>query len=322
MPASNLTNLQVFQRTLEIANTQIIAQYVNAFNAASRGGIVLRGGNNPGDYNRETLYNLLDAVQLRDINVDDDQTSIALARSVIGGVKVGYGTKPIRMDEALQNWIGRAPGEAGVVTAQQLAPAFLAQKLNVSIGAAVAALGTIGATVVNDILAATMSLPALVDTAGLFGDRAQAVTCWVMHSHVHTQLVKANLAQAAAFLFTFGTVNIGQDVSGRTFVVTDSPDLIAEDGDYFTLGLVPGGIVIEENPGFRTNMDTRNGGTSIRDTWQAEGTFNLTLKGLKWDEANGGPSPLSDALIMGTNWDQIVTSIKDGMGVMVRSAAA
>jgi hypothetical protein len=322
MTASNLTNLQVFQRTLETANTQIIAQYVNAFNAASRGGIVLRGGNNPGDYNRETLYNLLDAVQLRDINVDDDQASIALARSVIGGVKVGYGTKPIRMDEALQNWIGRAPGEAGVVTAQQLAPAFLAQKLNTSIGAAVAALGTIGTTVENDIGSATMSLSALVDSAGLFGDRAQAITCWVMHSHVHTQLVKANLAQTAAFLFTFGTVNIGQDVSGRTFVVTDSPDLIASDGDYYTLGLVPGGVVIEENPGFRTNMDTRNGGTSIRDTWQAEGSFNLTLKGLKWDEDNGGPSPLADALVMGTNWDQIVTSVKDGMGVLVRSAAS
>jgi hypothetical protein len=71
MAASNLSNLQVFERTLETAMMQGIAQMVDVLNGASRNTLVLRAGNNPGDYNREAVYDMESAVLLRDVYSDD-----------------------------------------------------------------------------------------------------------------------------------------------------------------------------------------------------------------------------------------------------------
>jgi len=318
MAASNLTNLQVFERTLETAMMQGIAQMVDVLNGASRNTIVLKAGNNPGDYNREAIYDMEDAVVLRDVYSDDAVAEANLSRDVVGGVRLSYGTKPIRIDQALWNHIGRAPGEAAIVVAQRLGPAFLQQKLNLAIAAAAAALQTIGSDVVYDSTDDVISLDALNSGAAKFGDRSGAIAAWVMHSTPFHQLIAAGLANAKS-LFTYGTVSIMADIVGRPFIVTDAPDLIAEDGDYLTIGLVQGALTMEENPGFRAVTQTTTGKTNITDTYQAEGSFNLTLKGLKWDEAHGGASPLADAVAVGTNWDQVVNSIKDGPGVVVRS---
>jgi hypothetical protein len=318
MTASNLTNLQVFEQTVQTAMMQGIAQMCDLFNTASRNTIVLRSGDNPGDYNRETLYDMDAAVVERDVYDDDTVAEANLHRDVVGGVKVSYGTKPIRIDQALWTHIGRSPSEAGIVVAQRLAPAFLQQKLNLAIMSAAACLQNVGSTVTYDTVDAVISLAALNSGSSLFGDRSGAIAAWVMHSTPFHQLIAAGLANSTA-LFTFGTVSIMSDVMGRPFIISDSDDLIATDGDYLTLGLVPGAIVLEENPGFRAVVQTSTGRTNITDTYQAEGSFNLTLKGMKWDEEHGGASPKSDALSVGTNWDIVVNSIKDGPGVVVRS---
>ena len=318
MAASNLTNLQVFQETMQTIISQQIDQMTAVFNQASGGALVLQNGNNPGDYNRSTLYDLEDLVVLRDVYTDDAIAEANLSRDVVGGVKISYGTKSIRMDQALYNHIGRAPAEAAAVVAQQLGPAFLQQKLNLAIASLAAALQNVGSTVTNDTGDAIISLSALNTGAAKFGDRAAAIQTWIMHSTPYNQLIDAGLTNSAS-LFSYGTVKIVADIMGRPFIVTDSPDLVASDSDYITLGLVQGAAVLEENPGFRTNVQTSNGRTNITDSYQAEGSFNLTMKGFKWDEDNGGASPLADALIVGTNWDFIMDSIKDGPGVVVRT---
>jgi hypothetical protein len=317
MTANALTNLQVFERTLETAMIQGLAQMCDVFNQASRGTIVLVPGNNPGSFNREALYDMQDAVVLRDVFSDDDVAEANLSRDVVGGVKVEYGTKPIRIDQALWNHMGRAPGEAAAVVAQRLGPAFLQQKLNLAIASVAAALQNIGSDVTYDASGDPISLAALNYGAAKFGDRSAAIAAWIMHSTSFHQLQAAGLTNSTN-LFTYGTLNIMADPLGRPFIVTDSPDLIAEDGDFLTLGLTAGALVLQENPGFRAVVQTSVGKTNIRDTYQAEGSFNLTLKGCKWDEANGGASPQADALAVGTNWDQVVNSIKDGPGVIVR----
>jgi hypothetical protein len=318
MTANALTNLQVFERTLETAMIQGIAQMCDVFNQASKGTVILVPGNNPGSFNREAIYDMADAVVLRDVFSDDTVEEANLSRDVVGGVKVEYGTKPIRIDQALWNHMGRAPGEAAAVVAQRLGPAFLQQKLNLAIAAAAAAIQNIGATTTYDTTGDPISLSALNSGAALFGDRSAAVAAWIMHSTPFHQLLAAGLTNSTS-LFVYGTVSIMADISGRPFIVTDSPDLIADDGDYLTLGLVPGALLLEENPGFRAVVQTSTGKTNIRDTYQAEGSFSMTLKGCKWDEEHGGASPQADALAVGTNWDMIANSIKDGPGVVVRT---
>jgi hypothetical protein len=40
---------------------------------------------------------------------------------------------------------------------------------------------------------------------------------------------------------------------------------------------------------------------------------------MSWDKTNGGRSPTSAALAVGTNWDRTATSIKDLGGVVLRT---
>jgi hypothetical protein len=67
------------------------------------------------------------------------------------------------------------------------------------------------------------------------------------------------------------------------------------------------------------NVETRNGDENIRRTQQSEWTYNLSLKGYKWDETNGGASPSDAALGTGTNWDKQATDIKNTAGVKMVS---
>lgn len=125
-------------------------------------------------------------------------------------------------------------------------------------------------------------------------------------------------------LFSFGTVQVREDGFGRRYVVTDSPSLSVTSGspavtDYYTLGLVQNAIVVEDNNDFFANMETSNGTENIQRTWQAEYTFNLSMKGYTWDTTNGGKSPTDAEIATGTNWDKTATSLKDTAGVAVKS---
>ena len=52
------------------------------------------------------------------------------------------------------------------------------------------------------------------------------------------------------------------------------------------------------------------------DHADAHYTFGLSLKGYTWDEANGGKSPIDVEIALGTNWDMVVSSIKNTAGVL------
>jgi hypothetical protein len=61
------------------------------------------------------------------------------------------------------------------------------------------------------------------------------------------------------------------------------------------------------------------GEENLARIWQGEYSFVLGIRGYAWDAANGGKSPNDTAVGTGTNWDKIVTSIKDTAGVIVNT---
>ena len=108
----------------------------------------------------------------------------------------------------------------------------------------------------------------------------------------------------------------------RLFVVTDAPALaVTTTGTiYNTLGLVEGGIVVNDNNDFNAELETITGNENIQYQYQAEWTYGVGVKGYAWDMATGGKSPTDAAIGTGTNWDLIATSIKDTAGVLIKSA--
>lgn len=322
------STLLSFSQQVELATTEVLAQQVNLFNAATRGGIVLRNGANSGDYTTYAKYGLLAGlVRRRNAYADGAVSPIEPARIAEGSVKVAGGTPPVKINPGLWDWIQRPqdiPGSditgaeaAGTFIGQQLAIAALQDRLDVAISALVAAALNVGTTLYKDIGANPLTLNALAQGAALMGDRSNQIVCWVMHSASYFDLIDAALTNTAK-LFEFGTVNIVSDGLGRPIIVTDSADL-KNGSDYYALGLVAGGIVIEDNGAIKANVESTNGYENIRRTYQAEWDWNLALKGYAWDQSNGGPSPDDSALAVGTNWDQVATSVKDTAGVVVIS---
>lgn len=317
----SLTTFKVFSQYAYTNMLELLSFNIALFNAAAKGAITLRGGNNQGDYSDIALYQRISGlVRRRDAYATGAVTHKELTMLQETSVKVAAGTPPIDIDPHWWQWIARAPDEAGVVLGKQLAEDMLADMLAVAIKAYVAALTTVGATVVYDGTAGTSTLSKLVSGAQLYGDRSQDIASWIIHSKPMGDLWQAGLTNSAQ-LFVFGSVKIVQDGFGRPFIITDQPDLVytSSGTKYHTLGMVPGAVLVEQNPDYLANEEMTNGDESIQKTWQAQWTYNVGLKGFAWDKTNGGKSPTNAAIATGTNWDRFATETKDLAGVIVNT---
>ena len=314
----SLANLQVFSDTVETVSSEIVAQQVEKFNAASAGGIVLRTAANRGDYASSLKYQ-----KISGLIAERDPTSVAavsaveLVRILEGSVKLARRVGPVNLIPSDYDWIMRAPEEAGSVIGLQVAPDRLADMLNTGISAFVAATLNVGATLVHDMGATTITLAGLADGQQKLGDAQGKLACWAMHSKSWTDLYKAGIT-GSNVLFTYGTVNIVRDPLGRPFVITDSASLVNA-ADYYTCGLVPGGIVCEDNGDMRGQTVATNLTQNLGATYQGQYTYNLGLLGFKWNEAAGGRAPIAATIATGTNWTRAATSVKDCAGVIVQA---
>lgn len=334
----SLADFKVFNDFTQGAASEHLAYLVELFNTASRGGLILTSGSNIGDFADKTNWAIQpNLVRRRNAYATGAVSAVAFSQLQETSVKVDAGTPPVQIDKHWFERIGKDQRTAGQLFGTQLAEQRLADMVNVAINAAKAAHVGI-ATNFNDGTANNASLPILLQTAGKLGDRSSAIACWIAHSKVLFDIWGANLANTNS-LFSVGTVNIMSDAFGRVFVMTDQPALIdpigindgdgsSGDGDtggavqipsYFTLGLVPGAVLVEDNGDYTQNVDTRNGDESIRTTLQAQWSYQVAVKGFAWDKDNGGKSPTTSALATSSNWDRQATSFKDLGGVILES---
>lgn len=313
-----LSDLQVFSEHAQTAMTETLDQQIQKFNAASAGAIVLRSAAHEGDFSDTALYAKVSGlVRRRNAYGSGAVSATSLTQLLDTSVKVAAGTPPVEIDPSQFLWIQKSPEEAGVIIGRQLAEDTLADMLNTAL---LAYRVTVAANtdLVNDVSGgATTSLAALNIGASKFGDRSQAIVAWVMHSKAIFDLYGQALTNTNR-LFQFGNVRVIEDGFGRPLVVTDSPSLLAT-AKYHSCGLVSGGIMVDQNNDFISNIETTNGDENIGRTFQAEWSYNLGMKGYAWDQTNGGKSPNDTALGTATNWDQYATSDKDTAGVMVIS---
>lgn len=316
----SLSNLEVFSGFAYTTMTEMLAQNVNAFNAASRGGVTLRTAANVGDYSDIALWaKVANLVRRRDAYGSGAAPTANLAHLLKTTVKVASGTPEVELDPGAMEWIQRNPEEYGTVLGEQLAKDTLADMLNTGIMAYVAAIGGVAA-VVHDGTAGTANLSALNSGASKFGDASGEIGVWIAHSKPVFDIYGSAITNTER-LFQYGNVQVVQDGFGRPIIMSDSASLITTGtpDTYHTLGLTTGGILIEQNGDFTSATPVATGSENIKRTYQAEWSYNLGIKGFSWDKTNGGHSPNDAALGTGTNWDQFATSNKDLAGVMVNT---
>lgn len=321
-----LSDLAVYSEYAYSAFTETLQQQLALFNAASDGCIQLSSAAHQGDYSDVAFFAKIagGTVRRRNAYGSGAIAEKTLSQKVDTMVKVAAGTPPIRIDPGQFRWIQMNPEVAGAVLGQQLAVDTLADMLNIGLGTMVAATAT-QAAVVTDVTAATapddlMTFINQVTATSKFGDMANRIRAWVMHSKPMGDLWKNALTNNER-LFTYGNVNVLRDPFGRLYIMTDSANLVTAGTPnvYNTLGLVPGAIQVDQNNDFDAIEESKTGDENIKRIYQAEWSFELGLAGYAWDKANGGKSPTDAALLTGTNWDHVATSEKDLGAVLLKT---
>lgn len=318
-----LSDLAVYSEFAHRASTEVLAQQVELFNAATEGAIVLTSANVAGDFNESAYFGAISGlVRRRNAYGSGDVSEKNLAHIKDTEVKVAAGIPPVRIDPSMFAWIRQSPEVAGAALGQQIAKATIADMLSVAIGSGVAALtasdNNLDVTAVAG--ADKVSFINLNKAKMKLGDRSGDVTAWVMHSVPMHQLYEQNLTNAEK-LFTYGSINVVRDPFGKILVMTDADQLIDTGNSVATiLGLVQGGLRVSQNPDFFANEETRNGKENIVRTYQAEWSYNVGVKGFSWDKTAGGASPTDAALFTSANWDKVATSNKDLAGVTLQVA--
>lgn len=315
-----LSNMKVFNREVQTATIETLAQMVDKFNAASSGAIVLTNQGFEGDYRYENFWAGVHSAQRRVDRYADNSaaSSTALAQLQEIGVKVAGGFGPILWEPGQLAWVQKSPGEAVEVISRNLAEAILKDQLNTGIAAAVAAIEAGTTNTTYDAGTSVLSYRHINRAHALFGDSSQLLIADIMDGVSFHNLIDANLANEAT-LFQAGNVRV-VDILGRRVVVTDAPALrespSTTTNDAKILSLVAGGVTVYDGSNLITNIETNNGKLRIETTFQADYDFGVALKGYQWDTTTGGKSPTDTDLTTGGNWDKVATSYKHTAGVL------
>ena len=313
----SLGDFQVFNDFAYRAFAVTLQQQVELFNAASRGALTMSTMAWAGDYKQKAAFeNLASLVGNRDPSSTAAASTHALAELLQVEVKVGYGTPNIEYTNTAFDWTNRSPEEAGTLFGNAVAEGSMAYMLNSLLAASVAAMDD--ADVTFDGTATVASLENLNSGAALFGDRQSAITAWVMHSKSQNDIWGNALANSNR-LFEFGTVSIVTDSAGRPLIMTDSDALHFDNGgteNYHQLGLVAGGVVVEDQGDMRLYQDVDLSEQNAKQVLKMEGSFGVGIKGYTWNTAVTQPDDA--ALALTTNWSRISgLGHKDTAGVVV-----
>ena len=222
----SLTQMQVFNDYIMKATIETLDQYLEAFNAASRGAIVLSPDGFTGDFLQESFFQTLAAAQRRvDRYAANGAAPITdLAELKNSSVKVAGGFGPVRYEPSQMTWLERPTAQGVEVASRAFAEILLKDQLNTAIAALVAAI-TAQSAAVNDISATLgISQAALNNTHAKFGDASQNLVTQVMQGTTYHKLIGQALTNSEQ-LFHAGNVRV-IDILGKVSVVTDAPALM------------------------------------------------------------------------------------------------
>lgn len=318
----SLSNMVVFQEYKKMTMMEVLNIQVSAFNEAAKGCLILKTGNNDGDFTESSYLKAMpDMVHSRNPYIDQAVTPVTMAMDKDRSVKVARRGGPVKYDAVDFKWINRSPEDAGIHYGKNFAEQKFREYFDLAVAILKAAMSNDSALIGYDATldtVKTLNYTALTKAAGKFGDAYTRIKAWLMHSKPVFDLWSSNLTNDSR-LFNYGGVIVMSDPMGNPIIMSDTPSLVntAPTPDtYNCLGLTEGAITFEENDDFTQAMQEVLLRENIGYLWQSEWSFNASVKGYRWDDVNGGKAPNDAALVLNTNWDKIaVNTHKDLPGV-------
>lgn len=314
-------SLYVFQDQVSTAATELIAQEVDKFNAASGGALVMGSEEHIGDYIEQTSWQLIGQLaQRRNAYGTGNLTATQMGQLLDRMVKVDGRVGPIEVTPTMLKRLGKDVSEAAAVVAAQAAAAMMQDYLNAAGAALKTAIGK--ASDSSKDLSGAKATPVKPTLAGLnqgsrlFGDAYSRIQVWLMDGATFHDFGDAALANATQ-LYRIGDVNVMQDGMGRRFIVSDIPALFDTTGGaalQSCLGLTTGALAVQTSPLIMKAQDVLLG-ENIKTVMQGEYDFTMGIKGYQFKD--GVKSPTDAQLTTAANWTRIATSVKDTAGVQV-----
>lgn len=329
MTIGKATNFKVYQDELRGGIVETLTQASNFFNSAGNA-IVMSTVSRRGDYAKESFFkNISSLVSRRDTTSVSAATSLPLTMDEIISVKLNRKVGPVDQtyDAFAKVAMNMSPQEFSILLGGMVGKAMQVEMLNSALRAARAALVN-QSSVFYDAGTGTLTTANLVDGLAKFGDAAQNITAWVMHSKQYFDLIKHQIGTSANGDIVSGIVVQAASPAtlNRPVIVTDSDALVVAGGsgsgaynDYHVLGLTQNAVVVENSETERMVLDEVTGLEQLVVRLQGEFAYNLGVKGFKWDTGNGGANPSDANVGTGSNWDPAMTSYKDFAGVVIQS---
>lgn len=314
-------SLIVFQDQVSTAATELVAQEVELFNAASGGALVMGGADHIGDYIERTSWQLMGGLaQRRNAYGSGVLTPQEMGQILDRMIKVDGRIGPVSVTPTMMKRLGKDVTEAASVVAAQAAAAMMQDYLNGGVAALKSAIGK-GADSSKDLSGAKASpvkptLAGLNQGSRLFGDAYSRIVCWVMDGATFHDFGDDALKNAQN-LYRIGDVNVMQDGMGRRFVVSDIPALFDTTGGaalQSCLGLTTGALAVQTTPLIMKAQDVL-GNENLKALMQGEYDFTVGIKGYQFKDTI--KSPTDAQLAAAANWTRIATSVKDTAGVQV-----
>lgn len=322
MAIGKASDFVIYQEQFFGGMTEVLMQQSQLFNNASRGAIQLVPQRLIGDYEKESFFKSLGSglVSRRDTTSVASATDTALTMGENVAVKLNRKIGPVAQTLDALRKIGKDNGEISLVLGQQLGQAVALDYLNTALLAACPAFAQTYAYDASAEATPTMTHTILVNGLSKYGDAANNVVCWVMHSKVWFDLMKQaisdKIVEVAGSVIYNGTVA----TLNRPVLVTDSAALISTapaPDEYLTLGLTPNSIVIKESEQQEVVSQIITGLENLVYRIQGEYAYNLELKGYTWDVAHGGANPLDAAVATASNWDKTASDDRSTGGVVI-----
>lgn len=321
------STFKIYEKEYQGGQYEVIAQNVNAFNAASQGSITLATLATIGDYEKEAFIRDISStiITRRDLTSTSTASGIDLTEEEYIRVKVSRKIGPI--EKTLSSWkkIGMTPQVMSFIIGGMVAKAKLADYLNSGLAAVANAIENVGNTVNYNMTALTdksLSITGLVNGLKLFGDRAGDIVCWVMHSKPYFDLMIEQTGVAVSNQLGLTIAEGSVKSLGRPIIFSDSAALTDANGSltdsYNVLGLTKGALTIVESEVEQIIEQDITGHEQLFKRIQGEHSFTVGVRGYQWDTSNGGKNPTIATLGTGTNWDKIAASIKDTAGIVIK----
>jgi len=309
----------------------LVEEAVQQTNALGSVGIRVSSRSIRGDYDvRSFIKKISGAVTRRDTTSTAAVTGIAVPMDENVSVKLNRKIGPI--EQTLDAWRKAALPFADASQGDNGAEAFsrylgkmfakdvAIEMLDTALLAARVAIAQASTNVHTIAANGTMNTPALITTLSKMGDASSRIKAWVMHSKVFFDLFQYQAsASSSGGELAAGIVAAATPLTlNRPVYVTDSPSLVVTGSPdlYRTLALTDDAIEIENSEDQEMAFTLVTGLENLVHRMQGEFAYNLSLKGYKWDMANGGVNPSNAAVGTATNWDQTATSYKDLLGAV------